>query len=137
MGKEAKKYLEDVKLAFPVAYRDEKRFLRDLRDSVYSYEEQNPEYGQEEFYERFGAPREVALGYYHETSMRVYFRMMRRSRYLKRISNAVIVFLIAALMLVTGFCIFSTNAYKDSVLDEKQSEFYELNDYLFDEEAGE
>lgn len=114
MGKEAKKYLEDVRLAFPVAYKDEKRFLRDIEDSVYTYEEQNPECSQEDLHEAFGEPKDVALGYYHATSIEVYFGMMKRSKYMTYITRGLIVFLIALLLLTVGFYVYATNQYKEN-----------------------
>lgn len=114
MGEAAKKYLKDVKVAFPIAYKDEKRFLRDMEDSVCTYEEEHPECSREELYEEFGDPREIALGYFQETSVDVYLGMMKRSKNIRQIKTAVIAVLAIALAMVSGFCIYSTQKYKSA-----------------------
>ncbi len=114
MSEDAKQYLKEVRLAFPIAYKDEKRFLADLTDSVSSYGETHPNATKEDYYERFGEPKEVALGYYQETSVDVYFGMMRRSRWRRLITGLVVAALIIGLLIVTAFCIHAQQTYKNA-----------------------
>lgn len=117
MSNEAKKYLQDVALAFPIAAKDEKRFLSDMEDPVYTFAEEHPGCGQQEFYAEFGDPKEVVLDYYQKTSMDVYMGMMKRSKNIRQMKTAVIAALVVALVIVTGFCIYSTQRYKDARID--------------------
>lgn len=118
MSDEAKKYLQDVALAFPIAAKDEKRFLNDMMDPVYTFAEEHPGCGQQEFYAEFGNPKEVILDYYQETSMDVYMGMMKRSKNIRQMKTAVIAALVVALVIVTGFCIYSTQRYKNATTDD-------------------
>ncbi len=61
--KELKQYFRQIRLLMPVFGREEKQFLRDLRESVADFMEANPGCSLEQIEERFGEPKEIAADY--------------------------------------------------------------------------
>lgn len=61
--KELKQYFRQIRLLMPVFGREEKQFLRDLRESVADFMEADPGCSLEQIAERFGEPKEIAADY--------------------------------------------------------------------------
>lgn len=105
MKKETKRYLRDIRLAFPIFRRNEKRFFADFKSTVYEYESQFPECSKEDIIEAYGTPKEVVTSYFNNMDSENYMILMRKSHYMKIVSTAAII------LMVILFLIDATSLY--------------------------
>lgn len=105
MKKETKRYLWDIRLAFPVFRKNEKRFFADFKSTVCEYESRFPESSMEDIIEAYGTPKEVVTSYFNNMDSENYMVLMRKSHYMKIIST------VAITLMVILFLINATSLY--------------------------
>jgi ABC-type sulfate transport system substrate-binding protein len=71
-------YLQDIQEAFPRFSNLEKRFFRDFKDSVYSFEEQCPKCDAVSLMREFGTPEEIVKDFYEHSGIALYGEICRR-----------------------------------------------------------
>lgn len=99
MKKEAKIYLRNIRLAFPVFRKEEKRFYNDFKYSIYEYDEQHPQYDLDDLMHQFGDPKDIANDYFDNMDSQPYMQLMKRTYYLR------ILTVLVSLLLITYFFI--------------------------------
>ena len=100
--KELNIYFKKIRLLFPIYSKAEKQFLKDFKDSVFVFIEQNPLCTMDDVIERFSTPEEVVHDYISEAlatenlCQKIQFR-----RFVKKILLILLIGLLAALAVRT------------------------------------
>ena len=117
MNEELKEFLHLVRLAFPIYQKKEKRFFSDFCSSVNEFAVSHPNCTKDDLTEHFGYPKDIVIMYYNNMDSDVYFAILKRTRYIKRIFIACIIAL--AVMLITTFCflISAKSTYDNATID--------------------
>ena len=108
MNKEQKRYLKEIKALLPVYRKCEKRFFRDIKDSISELESENITY--EFLCKELGRPEDLIVNYYQEIDSHYLRKQLKRSRIMK---ITIIVILILAIGLFICRMIFLYNLYLD------------------------
>lgn len=119
MNEATKKYLKRVRLSFPVFQENEKTFYKEFKLNVLSHVEENPDCTMDDLNDTFGEPHKIALDYFDNMEASVYFGLMRRSKYIDKAVDALLVFLFLALLIISVYYQFAINELKDAMLDNK------------------
>ena len=100
--KEINIYFRKIRLLLPIYSKAEKQFLKDFKDSVFVFIEQNPLCTMDDVIERFSTPEEVVHDYISEAlatedlCQKIQFR-----RFVKKILLILLIGLLAALAVRT------------------------------------
>ena len=100
--KELNIYFRKIRLLLPIYSKAEKQFLKDFKDSVFVFIEQNPLCTMDDVIERFSTPEEVVHGYISEAlatenlCQKIQFR-----RFVKKILLTLLIGILAALAVRT------------------------------------
>lgn len=100
--KELNIYFRKIRLLLPIYSKAEKQFLKDFKDSVFVFIEQNPLCTMDDVIERFSAPEEVVHDYISEAlatenlCQKIQFR-----RFVKKILLILLIGILAALAVRT------------------------------------
>ena len=100
--KELNIYFRKIRLLLPIYSKAEKQFLKDFKDSVFVFIEQNPLCTMDDVIERFSTPEEVVHDYISEAlatenlCQKIQFR-----RFVKKILLILLIGLLAALAVRT------------------------------------
>ena len=100
--KELNIYFRKIRLLLPIYSKAEKQFLKDFKDSVFVFIEQNPLCTMDDVIERFSTPEEVVHDYISEAlatenlCQKIQFR-----RFVKKILLTLLIGLLAALAVRT------------------------------------
>lgn len=100
--KELNIYFKKIRLLLPIYSKAEKQFLKDFKDSVFVFIEQNPLCTMDDVIERFSTPEEVVHDYISEAlatenlCQKIQFR-----RFVKKILLILLIGLLAALAVRT------------------------------------
>lgn len=116
-----KEFLKQVRLAFPVFQKNEKRFYKDFEFSVEAYTEQQPSFTTEDLCGYFGHPKDIVTTYFDNMESGVYFAMMRRARYIKGMMISIIVFLCLALTVTFGFWMDAKIQFKEDTINSLET----------------
>lgn len=95
----SQKYINDIKLLFPVIRKTEKTYLQQMKQNIDDYCEQSTVSSMEELYEEFGKPQEVVYNYYSMMDMMPLFSYIR----LRRILKLFLIFVCAIIFAITLF----------------------------------
>ena len=106
MNKEQKRYLKEIKALLPVYGKYEKRFFRDIKDSISELESENITY--EFLCKELGRPEDLIVNYYQEIDSHYLRKQLKRSRIMK---ITIIAILILAIGLFICRMIFLYNLY--------------------------
>lgn len=117
MNKEISQFLHAVKISFPFFRKSEKRFFSDFCDSVNNYADNNPECTKEDLENHFGNPKNIVRTYYDNMDSDVYYTLMKRTYYLKRISVAIILVLTITLVTTLYILISEKIEYDNADID--------------------
>lgn len=90
-----KKYMRDIKGLFPVIRRDDRLYLKKMRQNIDDYCESYSISSMEELYEEFGKPQDIVYGYYSMIDTAPLFSYIRFRRLLKYFLASVCVILFA------------------------------------------
>lgn len=108
-----KKYLRNIRFAFPIYRKNEKRFFNDFKSAVYEYEAGNSMCDEQDLINNFGSPKDVVSEYFDNMDPKTYLQLLRKSYYLKR-------FTIAAIFLLCVYFTFSmVSLYHSYILAQK------------------
>ena len=100
--KEINIYVRKIRLLLPIYSKAEKQFLKDFKDSVFVFIEQNPLCTMDDVIERFSTPEEVVHDYISEAlatenlCQKIQFR-----RFVKKILLTLLIGILAALAVRT------------------------------------
>ena len=100
--KELNIYFRKIRLLLPIYSKAEKQFLKDFKDSVFVFIEQNPLCTMDDVIERFSTPEEVVHDYISEAlatenlCQKIQFR-----RFVKKILPTLLIGILAALAVRT------------------------------------
>ena len=100
--KELNIYFREIRLLLPIYSKAEKQFLKDFKDSVFVFIEQNPLCTMDDVIERFSTPEEVVHDYISEAlatenlCQKIQFR-----RFVKKILLTLLIGILAALAVRT------------------------------------
>ena len=100
--KELNIYFRKIRLLLPIYSKAEKQFLKDFKDSVFVFIEQNPLCTMDDVIERFSTPEEVVHDYISEAlatenlCQKIQFR-----RFVKKILLTLLIGILAALAIRT------------------------------------
>lgn len=91
-------YLKNVRISFPVFHKAERRFFQDFSANVREYQAIHPMSTLSDLEGEFGRPKDIIMDYFYNMNSSSYLLYMKRARYLRIITGAVIVFLYLALL---------------------------------------
>ncbi len=119
--KELKKYLRRIKGALVCNFKTKRKILKDLKNNVEEYLEQNPDSSLEDLMEYFGKPESIA----EEFAVSAGIDYIKKTKVHKMIKLIVIILLILALVftIITSIVIITNNKrtavyyYEESVED--------------------
>ena len=97
MNKEQKRYLKEIKALLPVYGKYEKRFFRDIKDSIGELESENITY--EFLCKELGRPEDLIVNYYQEIDSTYLRKQLKRTRSIKAV-----VLIIVLLAVVISLC---------------------------------
>ena len=97
MNKEQKRYLKEIKALMPVYGKYEKRFFRDIKDSISELESENITY--EFLCKELGRPEDLIVNYYQEIDSTYLRKQLKRTRSIKAV-----VLIIVLLAVVISLC---------------------------------
>ena len=111
MNKEQKRYLKEIKALLPVYGKYEKRFFRDIKDSIGELESENITY--EFLCKELGRPEALIVNYYQEIDSYYLRKQLKRSKLMK-ITIILILILAIGLFICRMFLMFFLyNLYLD------------------------
>lgn len=97
-NKELRKYFKEIKKQ-TYMYNGSLRFLKELKDGVYSYIAENPNICINDIHEKYGTPSELAKEFFQEVDMETYKRKTMLAKYVRQILITCFI-LLAVLLLV-------------------------------------
>lgn len=97
-NKELRKYFKEIKKQTHM-YNGSSRFLKELKDGVYSYIAENPDISINDIHEKYGTPSELAKEFFQEVDMETYKRKTMLAKYARQILITCFI-LLAVLLLV-------------------------------------
>lgn len=109
-----RKYLRQCKQLFPIYRKQERLFFRNLKEQVFNYTQEHPNYTYEALVQHFGSPTEIIVSYYNTVGVDTLMKNLNITRVLKR-------FLGALFLVVFTFFIYQTIIIWQCYLDNKNS----------------
>ena len=96
----AQKYMNNVKALFPLIRKQERIYLRQMRQNIDDYCEISTVSSLEELYEEFGSPQDVVYNYYSIMDASQLFTMIRFHQIIKCVSIfiALIIIVVCAML---------------------------------------
>lgn len=101
MRRECRRYLRELRCAFPVFRKSEKIFYYDFRNNIEEYQNRTPDITRIDLEEKFGLPKEVVVDYYDNMGAGTYMKLMKKTRYVKILLLAFVVFALASVLFQT------------------------------------
>lgn len=115
MDRECKKYLRELRLAFPVFQRSEHRFYNDFRNNIVEYQYMAQNITREDLEKEFGLPKEIVAEYFNNMGAGTYMKLMHKTMYTKMLIIIVLAFLSVSFLFQT----YSINQMRKEVHDTK------------------
>lgn len=109
--KQLKQYLKKVRLLLPIYGKDERKFIKDLKDSIIEFIEQNMGCTWEDIIDHFEEPQEVVYNY---TSSLDQSQLCKRISLRKTINNAIVMITVAILVMLSIKTYFYYDLYKEA-----------------------
>lgn len=109
--KQLKQYLKKVRLLLPIYGRDERKFIKDLKDSIIEFIEQNMGCTWEDIVDHFEEPQEVVYNY---TSSLDQSQLCKRISLRKTINKAIVMITVAILVMLSIKTYFYYGLYKEA-----------------------
>ena len=104
MNKECTKFLRQIKCAFPVFNKNERRFYIDFSLTLMEYADRHPNCTQKELVESFGKPKDIVITYYDNMYFNVYDTVLKQKKHFKQIFIRYII--INTFLFTVGICCF-------------------------------
>lgn len=99
-------YIKQIKVLMPLWSENEKRYLKDLTDSITEYAENNPDAQANDIVEYYGTPADAVHDYIESCDADILIKKISTKKLVKRISATVLIILLIA------FAIFAVSIYK-------------------------
>lgn len=96
-------FINDIWIALPLHRKQEKRFIKEIRENVSDFTISDPAVTKNDLILKFGEPTDIIADYFNSLEPEEYIGSMRRTRYFKRVSHAIVVFLCVLLCIFTYF----------------------------------
>lgn len=128
MNIECRRYLREIRLAFPVFQKAEHRFFNDFRASIKEYENIDDNVTRDTLYIKFGLPKDVVAEYFNSMGASSYMKLMRKTMYMKILIFIITIFLIVSFIFHT----YSINQMRKEVRDTKIVLECEEIDYIIE-----
>ena len=109
--KQLKQYLKKVRLLLPIYGKDERKFIKDLKDSIIEFIEQNMGCTWEDIIDHFEEPQEVVYNY---TSSLDQSQLCKRISLRKTINKAIVMITVAILVVLSIKTYFYYDLYKEA-----------------------
>ena len=109
--KQLKQYLKEIRLLLPIYGRDERKFIKDLKESMTEFAEQNPDCTWEELINHFEEPQDAVYNY---TTSLDQTQLCKRISLRKTIAKAIIVITIAVVVVLSLRAYFYYDLYKEA-----------------------
>ena len=94
----AQKYMNNVKALFPLIRKQERIYLRQMRQNIDDYCEISTVSSLEELYEEFGSPQDVVYNYYSIMDASQLFTMIRFHQIIKCVSIFIALIIVCAML---------------------------------------
>lgn len=114
--KNTQKYLRQIRISFPVFRRNEKRFFNEFRASVEEYEGSHVDCSIDSLNDYFGKPKDVVVEYFNSMEASVYFKIMRKSFYLRLVASATVFLMICFFILQCCMFYKTQQKIRDSII---------------------
>lgn len=115
----AQAYIKNVKILFPIVRRQERTYLRQMKQNIEDYCADNHVSSPEELYQEFGSPQETVCNYY---SMIDIVPLMKQIL-LRRIAKYFLIFISVLLFSFTVF--FCTLCYQENLALQRMNILFE------------
>ena len=109
--KEINHYLKQIRTLVPVHAKNEKRYLRDLTDSITQFAKDNPEATMQNIIEQYGSPMEVVRDYIESCDVDLIIKRITLQTIVRRL---VVVILLCLFIALSCFLFYIHKAYLDS-----------------------
>lgn len=115
MNRECQRYLKELRFAFPVFHKSEKKFYDDFRSNVEEYQNTTQNITKRNLEEHFGLPKEVVVDYFDNMGAGTYMKLMRKTRYIRFLFIIVLIFIVTSFLFQT----YSINQMRKEVSNTK------------------
>lgn len=115
MDKICKQYISEVKAFFPIMGKDEKKYINKLRLNIANYCEEANITSDQELYESYGKPHDVANDYFSTVETKYIIKKIKISKYIKAFIVAI---LSLALIATSVYCIVRYEYHQMSMREE-------------------
>lgn len=95
----SRKYMNEVKVLFPIIRKTEKTYLRQMKQNIDDYCEQATVSSMEDLYEKFGKPQDIVCHYYSIMDMAQFFSHI----HLRRTIKSFLAFICVVIFAITLF----------------------------------
>ena len=100
LNTDIKKYIIDVKSYLICDWKTRNRFIRDLKNDIFDFVDENENVSMDDIRQRFGEPQDIAKGFFENADIKKIKRRMN-------IGRTVIIGVIAALLIWLGVLLFA------------------------------
>ena len=121
-------YLKNVRISFPVFHKAERRFFQDFSANVREYQAIHPMSTLSDLEGEFGRPKDIIMDYFYNMNSSSYLLYMKRARYLRIITGAVIVFLLFSAVAESYLYFTMYKEWAATKVTTEQSVIYYLDD---------
>ena len=121
-------YLKNVRISFPVFHKAERRFFQDFSANVREYQAIHPMSTLSDLEGEFGSPKDIIMDYFYNMNSSSYLLYMKRARYLRIITGAVIVFLLFSAVAESYLYFTMYKEWAATKVTTEQSVIYYLDD---------
>ena len=116
-------YIRTIKTLLPLWGREEKRFLKRLRERITDYIDRNPNCSVDDIFDEFGKPNEIVSGYFDSIDVDTLVKRIRTTRYVK---TAIAILIMVVLLVGSAVMVFSHKNYADGQDSYVQREMVEI-----------
>lgn len=109
--KQLKHHLNEIRLLLPIYGKDERKFIKDLKEAMTEFVEQNPDSTWNEIISHFEEPQDVVYNYLTSLDQS---QLCKRISLRKTIAKAIIVITIAIIAMLCVRTYFYYDLYKDA-----------------------
>ncbi len=119
--KEIKCYISEIKTLLPVCFKSERRFINNLKDSIYAFTDSHPDASMEDLIDQFGEPFEIVKGYISSMEVETLIKMISVRKMLHRIAAIILIAAIIGLTIFGGFYYTKYHSYKSTAAAKYES----------------
>lgn len=124
--KQIKKYIKQIKKAFPYFGKQEKLFYQRLQTNVLEYIDEFPDTPYDELIHQFGHPKDIVIDYYYEQENNTFIKHLHLRTKIYKIC-------IFSILLATIFSIWKTMNLYQGYLDALDAQIFYSTDQIIEE----